>query len=154
MSLNGSLGNPIKNFQIFTLPYHSQMVVMAAMALLAELPEWQWYHNPALDSLLLSATSRVHLYIFLQHVFTVFVSSLLSTLRLHLTRPHYMRFFSLLYHLNPFFQLLRGLMPQRRTLQSPPLSVFLEAVMVHLMVLSLQFLWRLGSFLRRLFWGV
>ena len=79
--------------------------MMAAMALLAEVPEWQWYYDPALDSLLLSATSRVCLYIFVQHVFAIFISSALSTLKLRLTGPHNMRLFSLLYHLSPLVQL-------------------------------------------------
>ena len=48
----------------------------------------------------------------------------------------------------PRFQLLQRLMPQRRTFQSPPLSMFMEAVMVHMVVPSLQILWRVGSFLQ------
>ena len=68
MSLYDSLRNPTENFQILTLPCHSQTVVMATMALLAKILEWQWYYDLALDSLLLTATSRVWLYIFLQHV--------------------------------------------------------------------------------------
>ena len=39
------------------------------MALLIEVPEWQWYYDPALDSLLLTSTFHERLYIFLQHVF-------------------------------------------------------------------------------------
>ena len=76
MTLYDSLGNPTENFQILNLLCHSQTVVMAAMALLTEVPKWQWYYDPTLDSLLLSAMSCVRLYIFLQHVFIVSVLSL------------------------------------------------------------------------------
>ena len=129
-------------------PCHSQTVVMVAMTILIDVPKWQWYYNPALDSLLLLATSRIRLYIFFQHVLTISVLSPFLTLRLHLTGPHYMRCIKLLYHLSPLLQLLRRRIPQRRTLQPPPLSMLLEAVMVHLVVSSLQTLWRVGSFLR------
>ena len=149
-----SLENPIENFQILTLPCHSQTVIMAVMALFIEVPKWQWYYDPALGSLLLSATSRICLYIFLQHVFIVSILSPILTLRLRLVRPHYAKFFSLLYCISPLFQLLRSLMPQRRTLQSPPLSMFLDMVMVNLVIPSLQILRRVGSFLRHLFRGV
>ena len=46
MTLYNSLGNPTEDFQILTLPCHSQTIVMVAMALLAEVPKWQWYYNP------------------------------------------------------------------------------------------------------------
>ena len=51
---------------------HSQMIVMATMVFFAEVPEWQWHFIPTLDSLYLTATSQVRLYISLQCVFTVF----------------------------------------------------------------------------------
>ena len=101
MLLHISLENSTENFRILTLSCYSQTVMMAAMTFLAEVPEWQWYYDPALDSLLSLATPGVRLYIFVQHVFTVSVFSPLSTIRLHLMRPHYMRLFSLLHHLSP-----------------------------------------------------
>ena len=154
MSLYDSLGNPTENFQILTLPCHSQTVAMVVMALLTEVPEWQWYYDSALESLLFPAISHVHVYIFVQHVFTVFVSSPLSTLRLRLTGPHYMRLLSLLHHLSPLFHLFCSLLPQRQILQPPSFSMFLDAMMIHLVFLSLKTLWRVCSFLRCLLKGV
>ena len=48
------------------------MNAMAAMAFLTKIPEWQWYYDPALNSLLLTVTSSVRLYIFFQHGFYYF----------------------------------------------------------------------------------
>ena len=56
-------------------PCHSQMTVMTAMVFFAEIPEWQWHYDPALDSLFLTATSRMWLYIFFQRAFIVSVLS-------------------------------------------------------------------------------
>ena len=151
------LGNPTRNFlnsHPIICPCHSQTVMMAAPTLLIEAPKWQWYCDPAVDSLLLSATPHVRLYIFLQHVFTVSVSSSVSTLRLRLVGPHYTRLFSLLHHLSPLIQLLQDVISQKWTFQYPFLFKLLDAVMVHLVTPSLQILWRVGSFLRRLLWGV
>ena len=54
---------------------HSQTIVIAAIAFLAEVPEWQWHYDPALDSLYLIATSHVCLYIFFQRTFAVLIFS-------------------------------------------------------------------------------
>ena len=138
MLLYDSLGNPTENFQNLTLPCHSQTIIIAKMALLAEVPKWQWYYDPTLDSLLLSATSPVCMYIFVQRVYTISISSPLSTFRLRLEGPHYTRIFFLLHHLGPLVQLFWRLLPQRWTLQPHPFSMFLDAVMIHLVFPSLQ----------------
>ena len=62
--------------------------------------------------------------------------------------------YQLNYHLSPFLQLFRRVIPQRQALQLPPLSMLLEVVMVRLVVLGLQALWRVGSFLWSLLRGV
>ena len=52
-------------------PCHSHMVVMAVMAFFTKIPKWQWHYDAALDSLYLTATSHVRLYIFFQRTFVV-----------------------------------------------------------------------------------
>ena len=58
-------------------PCHPQAAVMVAMIFFAEMPEWQWHYDHAMDSLYLTVTSRVCLYIFFQLAFAVPVFSLL-----------------------------------------------------------------------------
>ena len=101
----------LRIFEFSSYLYHSQTTAMAMMALLAEVPEWQWCYDPALDSLLLLATSHICLYIFIQHVFTISILSPLSTRKLRLIGPHYTRLIQLLYHLSPLLQLLKRVNP-------------------------------------------
>ena len=77
MSLYDNLGNPTENFQILTLPCHSQMIVMAALVFFAKIPKWQWHYDHVLGSLYLMATSRIHLYTFFQ---LSFVKSVFSSI--------------------------------------------------------------------------
>ena len=77
MTLHNSLGNPTKNFRIFTLLFHSQMIPMAVLVFFAEIPEWQWNYDYVLDSLYLTATSRMCLYIFFERSFSESVLSLM-----------------------------------------------------------------------------
>ena len=52
-------------------PCHSQMAVMVGMAFFIEMLEWQWHYDLSLDSLYLTATSHVRLYIFFWRGFVV-----------------------------------------------------------------------------------
>ena len=79
-SLHDSLGNATENFWILTLSCHFQTIVMAALVFFIELPKWQWHYDHALDSLYLTATSRIHLYIFFQCSFTEPILSLMFDL--------------------------------------------------------------------------
>ena len=47
------------------------MMVIATMILFAEVPEWHWHYDQFMDSLYLTATSRVHLYKLIQRAFDV-----------------------------------------------------------------------------------
>ena len=72
-------------------PCHSQTTAMAAIAFFAKVPKWQWHYNPALDSLYLTATSRVCLYIFFYLPFAVSVLSQFFDPEAHFDRiPLYM----------------------------------------------------------------
>ena len=53
---------------------------MAAMIFSAEMSEWQWHYDYAMDSLYLTVKSPVCLYIFFQWAFAVPVFSLLFDL--------------------------------------------------------------------------
>ena len=50
---------------------------MVAVVLFTEMPEWQWHYDHALDSLYLTGTSQVRVYIFF---YRAFVAPLLSPL--------------------------------------------------------------------------
>ena len=47
------------------------MVVMVVIAFFTEILKWQWHYDPALNSLYLTASSHVHLYIFFKHAFAI-----------------------------------------------------------------------------------
>ena len=50
-------------------------MAMAMISFFTKIPEWQWHYNPTLDSLYLTASSYVCLYIFFQRPFVVLVLS-------------------------------------------------------------------------------
>ena len=58
-------------------PCHPQAAVMVAMIFFAEMPEWQWHYDHAMDSLYLTVTSRVCLY-----VTSLFLFKLISSVTL------------------------------------------------------------------------
>ena len=65
--------------------------MMAAMLFFTKVPKWHWHYDPFMDSLYLTTTSRVHLYIFFQWVFaTLILSPLFDSAAPFLEVPLYM----------------------------------------------------------------
>ena len=68
--------------------------IVATIIFYAEVPEWQWHYDMALDSLYLMATARFRLYVFFHHSFATPIHSPLFdpafpylAIPVHLTHP-------------------------------------------------------------------
>ena len=71
MSQYDNVGNFIENFRILTFLCHSQTTVMVAIVFFTEMLEWHWHYDHAPDSLYLTATFCIHLYVLFQHAFAI-----------------------------------------------------------------------------------
>ena len=140
---------------------HSHTVVMAAMTFFTKIPEWQWHYDPTLDSLYMTSTSHIRLYIFFQRAFAVPIFKPLfdpmasfQVITLYMAHPA-----AVATHMAQLTAAPSQPAPplplesDPSEMRPPPLTLtWVEGT--HLVTLGLWALWRMGSFLLILTRGV